>query len=132
MVKMPESTDECFYFTNRILENNGSVIAWVYKPKCPKCGKEKMGKPVDPKTGKVKSRADIYVCKECGYEVAKAELDPTLTVEIQYTCPFCGNSGETTTEYKRKSYKGVKAYIFVCEKCGEKIGITKKMKKPKK
>jgi uncharacterized Zn finger protein len=132
MVKMPESMDECFYFTNRILENDGSIIAWVHKPNCPKCKKGIMGKPVDPKTGKVKTRADTYVCKECGYEVEKAELDPTLTVEIQYKCPFCGNSGETTTEYKRKSYKGVKAYVFTCEKCGEKIGITKKMKKPKK
>ena len=132
MVKMPESVDECFYFTNRILENNGSIIAWVYKPDCSKCGKGVMGKPVDPKTGKVKSRADIYVCPECGYEVKKEEFDPTLTVEIQYKCPFCGNEGETTTEYKRKSYKGVPAYVFTCEKCGEKIGITKKMKKPKK
>ena len=132
MVKMPESMDECFYFTNRILENDGSVIAWVYKPDCPKCKKAKMGKPVDPKTGKVKSRSDIYVCKECGYEVAKAELDPTLTVEIQYKCPHCGNEGETTTEYKRKSFKGVPAYVFTCEKCGEKIGITKKMKETKK
>ena len=129
---MPESMDECFYFTNRVLENNGSIIAWIYKPLCPKCKKEKMGKPVDPKTGKVKSRADIYVCKGCGYEVGKEEFDLTLTVEIQYKCPFCGNEGETTTECKRKSYKGVKAYVFTCQKCGEKIGITKKMKKPKK
>jgi transcription elongation factor Elf1 len=131
-IKMPESMDECFYFTNRILENDGSIIAWVYKPDCPKCKKAKMGKPVDPKTDKVKSRADVYVCKECGYEVEKAELDPTLKVEIQYKCPFCGNEGETTTEFKRKSYKGVQAYVFTCEKCGEKIGITKKMKKTKK
>ncbi len=91
-----------------------------------------MGKPVNPKTGKVKSRADIYVCPECGHEVNSKEFDETLKVEIQYTCPFCGKSGEATTEYKRKSYKGVKAYVFVCEHCGEKIGITKKMKVPKK
>jgi predicted RNA-binding Zn-ribbon protein involved in translation (DUF1610 family) len=91
-----------------------------------------MGKPVDPKTGKVKSRADIYTCKECGYEVSKEEFDPTLKVEIQYKCPHCGDEGETTTEYKRKSFKGVKAYVFTCNKCGEKIGITKKMKAPKK
>lgn len=131
-IKMPESMDECFYFTNRTLENNGSIIAWVHRPVCPKCKKGIMGKPVDPKTGKVKSRADIYVCKECGYEVEKEEMDPTLTVEVQYKCPKCGNEGETTTDYKRKSFKGVQAYVFTCEKCGEKIGITKKMKETKK
>ena len=132
-IEMPESMDECFYFTNRTLdEGKGSVIAWVKKPICPKCGKGKMGKPVDPKTGKVKSRADIYACKECGYEVKKDEFDPTLKVEIQYKCPHCGNEGETITDYKRKSFKGVQAYVFTCEKCGEKIGITKKMKAPKK
>jgi len=133
MVTMPESVEECFYFTNRTLdEGDGSVIAWVHKPPCPKCGKGKMGKPVNPKTGKVKSRADIYTCKECGHEVDKEEFDPTLEVEIEYKCPYCQNEGEATTEYKRKSFKGVKAYVFSCEKCGEKIGITKKMKKPKK
>jgi DNA-directed RNA polymerase subunit RPC12/RpoP len=131
MVKMPESMDECFYFTNRTIDS-GSVIAWVYKPKCPKCKKGIMGKPVDPKTGKVKRRAEIYVCSECGHEVNSKEFDETLTVEIQYTCPFCGKSGEATTEYKRKSYKGVPAYVFKCVHCGEKIGITKKMKEPKK
>ena len=131
-MKMPESMDECFYFTNRTLEEGkGSVIAWVYRPKCPKCGKGIMGKPVDPKTGKVKKKSDIYVCPECKYEVACAELEPTLNVEIQYKCPFCGNEGEATTEYKRKKYKGVDAYVFVCGKCGEKIGITKKMKATK-
>ena len=133
MVTMPESVEECFYFTNRTLdEGDGSVIAWVHKPVCPKCGKGKMGKPINPKTGKVKSRADIYTCKECGYEVDKEEFDPTMEVEIEYKCPYCQNEGEATTAYKRKSFKGVKAYIFTCEKCGEKIGITKKMKKPKK
>jgi len=132
MVKMPESMDKCFYFTNRVLENNGSIIAWVYRPKCPKCGKGIMGKPVDPKTGKVKKRADIYTSKECGYEVNSDEFDETLKVEVQYKCPFCGNSGETTTDYKRKKYKGVDAYVFTCGKCGEKIGITKKMKETKK
>ena len=131
-LKMPESMDECFYFTNRTLEGGkGSVIAWVRRPKCSKCGKGVMGKPVDPKTGKVKKRADIYVCPECGYEVSVEELNPTLNVEIRYKCPFCGNEGEATTEYKRKKYKGVDAYVFTCGKCGEKIGITKKMKKPK-
>lgn len=132
-LKMPDSMDECFYFTNRNLEEGkGSIIAWVYRPKCPKCGKGVMGKPVDPKTGKVKKKADTYTCKECGYEVDSKEFDETLKVEVQYKCPFCGNEGEATTEYKRKKYKGVDAYVFACGKCNEKIGITKKMKAVKK
>ncbi len=129
---MPNSVDECFYFTNRTLDNGGSIIAWVYKPDCPECGKAKLGKPVDPKTGKIKRRSKEYVCPECDYTISKEELEPTLDVEIQYKCPHCGNEGETTTEYKRKSFKGVPAYVFKCDKCGEKIGITKKMKEPKK
>lgn len=132
-MSMPESMDECVYFTNRTLEDGkGSVIAWVRRVDCPECGKGKMGKPVDPKTGKVKSRSDIYVCPECGHEEPKAEFEPTLTVEIEYKCPHCGDEGEATTEYKRKSFQGVPAYVFKCNKCGEKIGITKKMKAPKK
>ena len=133
MVTMPESMDECFYFTNRTLEEGkGNIIAWVYKPQCPECKKVKMGKPVDPKTGKVKSRAEIYVCPGCGHEENKEEYDPSLSVEVQYKCPHCSHEGETTTPYQRKSFQGVKAYIFNCDKCNEKIGITKKMKLPKK
>ena len=132
-MKMPESMDECFYFTNRTLEGGkGNVIAWILKPVCPKCGKAKMGKPINPKTGKVKTRAKEYTCPECGYTVEKQEFDQTLKVEIKYKCPYCGNEGETTTECKRKNFKGVPAYIFTCEKCKEKIGITKKMKAVKK
>ena len=47
-LKQPESMDECFYFTNRTLEEGkGRATAWVFKPDCPKCGKAKMGKPID-------------------------------------------------------------------------------------
>ena len=129
-MEMPESMDECFYFTRRTLENDGKAVAWVLKPDCPECGKAKMGKPVDK--GKVKIRAKEYVCPSCGYTVSKEEFEPTLTMNIQYKCPHCGNSGEATTNYKLKSFLGTKAYVFTCEKCGEKIGITKKMKDVKK
>ena len=129
---MPESMEECFYFTNRKIEEKGNAISWVLKPMCPKCRKAKMGKPVNEKTGKVKSRAKEYVCPECKYTVDKEEFEATLTMEIEYICPYCGNEGEATTDYKLKSFKGTKAYIFTCEKCNEKIGITKKMKAPKK
>jgi DNA-directed RNA polymerase subunit RPC12/RpoP len=130
-LKMPDSVDECFYFTNRTIDN-GKATAWVYKPLCPKCKKAKMGKPVDPKTGKVKKRAEIYVCPACKYEVNSDAFDETLKVEIMYKCPYCGNEGEATTEYKRKKFQGVDAYIFTCQKCSQKIGITKKMKAIKK
>src|SRR3989338_5402915 len=31
-LKIPESMDECMYFTNR-----GEILAWVYRTLCPKC-----------------------------------------------------------------------------------------------
>jgi len=132
-MKEPESMEECLYFTNRTLEEGkGQAMAWVFKSDCPECGKVKMGKPVDPKTGKVKIRAKEYICPECGHIVPKEEFESTMTMNIKYTCPFCSNEGEATTEYQLKSYKGVKAYIFECSKCKEKIGVTKKMKAIKK
>ena len=60
------------------------------------------------------------------------EHEESLTMNIVYRCPDCGHEGEATTEYKRKSWQGVKAYVFVCDKCDAKIGITIKMKEPKK
>ena len=129
-LRMSESTNECIYFTRRAFDN-GRIIAWVYRKECPECGKAKMGKPLDPKTKKPKIRADTYECPGCGFSKPKQEYEESLTVEIIYTCPYCGHSGEATTEYKRKSWEGVKAYVFVCEGCGKKIGITKKMKEKK-
>ena len=132
-LKMPESMDECFYFTNRKIEDGkGSIIAWVVKPDCPKCGKAKMGKPINPKTGAVTKKSEIYTCKSCNHTVNIVEYEPTLKVEVIYKCPFCGNEGEATTDYKRKKFKGVDAYVFECGKCKEKIGITKKLKEIKK
>jgi len=130
VVREPESMEEVIYFTNRTLDNNGKIMAWVYKVDCPECGKAKMGKPVEK--GKVKIRAKEYVCPECGFSEEKKEHEEKLIVEIKYTCPYCSDVGEATTEYKRKSFEGVPSYVFVCEACGKKIGITKKMKKGKK
>jgi len=130
MIREPESMEEVVYFTNRTLDPNGRIRAWVFKIDCPKCQKAKMGKPVEK--GKVKIRAKEYVCPECGHTEEKGEHEEKLTVSVVYTCPFCGHSGETTTPYKRKSWNGVPSYIFVCDGCGKKIGITKKMKKGKK
>jgi len=130
MVREPESMDECIYFTNRTLENDGRIKAWVYKADCPECGNDKMGKPVVK--GKVKIRAKEYVCPGCGHTEEKLEHEENLTVDVIYTCPHCGHEGETTTSYKRKTFEGVPSHVFVCEGCDKKIGITKKMKKPKK
>ena len=52
--------DECFYFTNRTLEDGkGKATAWVLKPECPKCKKGPMGKPVVK--GKVKINVPLML-----------------------------------------------------------------------
>ncbi|MFC1742314.1 hypothetical protein ACFL3V_07300 [Nanoarchaeota archaeon] len=127
IVTEPESMDQLIYFTQRNI-GSGNARAWVYKGKCPECGKGKMGKPVDEKTGKVKIRAKEYVCPECGHTAEKKAHEETLECEIKYKCPECGEEGETAVPYKRKTFNGMKAVIFNCGKCKAKIGITKKMK----
>lgn len=129
-LKYPESMDDCVYFTRRNIDH-GKVMAWVFKGVCPKCKKGLMSKPVDKKTGKVKIRAKEYVCPECSYTVEKNEYEDTLTCNAAYTCPFCSHKGEVRFPYKRKTYKGVKALVFECEKCKKKIPITKKMAESK-
>ena len=130
MVKEPESMEQLIYFTNRDV-GKGAVTAWVYKGLCPKCEKGLMAKPKNEKTGRPKIRATIYVCPECGYEVDKKEHEETLECEIKYTCPECGHKGETAVLFKRKTYQGMKAVVFQCEKCDAKIPITKKLKTKK-
>ncbi len=137
-LKLPQSMDECIYFTRRKLEEKGSAVAWVYKEKCPKCKKALMGKPKDPKTGKTKIRATEYVCPSCGYTMEKGAYEDTLTANIQYTCPHCSYSGEHQMSFKRKKVqlinpetrkkKSADALKFPCKKCGKDILITKKMK----
>jgi len=89
-----------------------------------------MGKPVVK--GKVKSRADYYECPECKYQEGKNEHEESLTIEAKYTCHECGKEGEGTGSYVRKTYKGVKSFLVVCEHCSAKIPITKKLKAIKK
>ncbi len=131
-MNMPESMDECIYFTNRTLDNDGRITAWVYRKECPECHKAKMGKPVDPKTGKVKIRAAEYVCPECGFTEEKKEHEESCELQAIYTCPECKKKGESTAPYKRKSYQGVQAYVVECEYCQAKIPLTKKLKDIKK
>jgi len=129
ILKQPESTEECIYFTRRTI-GTGQAMAWVFKKDCPECGKAKMGKPVEK--GKVKIRAKEYVCPGCGHTEEKKEHEETLELCAVYTCPHCGKEGEGTTQYKRKTFEGVPSYVVECEHCGDKIGISKKMKQGKK
>ena len=131
-IKIPESMDECLYFTNRTLGEEGHAKAWVYKVNCPKCGKAKMGKPLNEKTGRPKIRAKEYVCPECGHTEEKVEHEEKLNMQIIYTCQFCGHEGEIEVLFKRKTFQGAKSVIFECAGCGQKIGITKKLKDLKK
>ena len=82
---------------------------------------------------KPKIRAKEYICPECGHTEEKVAHEETCTMEVIYKCPGCGEEGEATTQFKRKSFtlpngKKAPAYVFECGKCGRKIGITKRMK----
>lgn len=90
-----------------------------------------MGKPLK-KGGKIDKKAEHYVCYACGYSEKNEQVENSLVINIDYKCPHCGNEGETTAEYKRKTFEGVPSYIFECQKCRKKIGLTKKLKERKK
>ena len=139
-LKEPALMDECIYFTQRYLgaKQEGHVKCWVIKENCPKCQKSLMGKPKDPKTGKVKIRATEYQCPSCNYTLQKDEYEETLTANVKYTCPYCKHQGEIQLPFKRKKVKlsneelqketTADALRFQCEKCKKNIDITKKMK----
>jgi ssDNA-binding Zn-finger/Zn-ribbon topoisomerase 1 len=137
LLKEPASMEECIYFTNRII-GNGKIKAWVFKERCPKCGKGLMGKPKDEKTGKAKIRAEEYTCPDCRHTVNKLEYEDTLTANIKYTCQHCSHQGEAQQSFKRKKIQrineetgkkqSIDAIRFQCEKCKNNIDITKKMK----
>lgn len=124
-LKMPESMDECIYFTRRNV-NNAEIIAWAPRKECPKC-KTRMGKPIK-KNGKADKKASYYECPKCKYQEPNQEHEESLKLEVIYMCPYCSFKGEATTDYKRRAFQGVQAYVFECEKCKKKIPITKKMK----
>ena len=136
-LKEPTSIEEYVYFTNRII-GNGKVRAWVFRELCPKCKEGLMGKPKDPKTGKIKIRADNYECPKCKYSATTEEYEDTLTCNVKYTCPHCSNEGEIQVPFKRKKVqifneetmkkKAVDVIRFQCQKCNQNIDITKKMK----
>lgn len=115
--------DDCVYFTRRTL-GNGQAMAWVLRGLCPKCGKGRMGKPFDAKTGKYKVRAKIYICPSCAYEVPSEEYAGTLECNIKYTCPHCRAPGEARIPFKRVRYQGVPSLVFDCGKCRQRIAIA--------
>ena len=129
-LKKPNSVEECVYFTNRII-GSGRAMAWVFRKECPKCKKGAMGKPLK-KNGKADKKADHYVCYSCGYKESNEQVENSLVLNVEYKCPYCGHEGEATSEYKRKTFEGVPSYVFECQKCQKKIGITKKLKEGKK
>ena len=143
----PKSMDECVYFTNRVLDK-GKIRCWVFREKCPKCGKGLMSKPKNPKTGKIQIRAKEFKCPECSHTLPEKEYEDTLTANIQYTCPYCSHNGEIQVPFKRKKIKIVfrssvygsdeseedkrtgmaESLRFQCQKCSKNLDITKKMK----
>jgi len=129
-LKKPSSMDECLYFTNRSI-GDGFATAWAYRPDCPRCKKPTIGKPIK-KNGKVDKKAEHFECHVCKHQMSAEEAENLSKLEVQYKCPYCSFEGETTTEYKRKAFEGVPSYLFECQKCNKKIGITKKLKNTKK
>ena len=129
-LKKPESMEECIYFTNRII-GSGRAMAWVFRKECPKCGKDVLRKPLS-KSGKPDKKSPVYACRSCHYEEKNEDVENSLVVNIEYKCPYCGNDGGASSKYERKSFEGVPSYIFECQKCKKKIGITKKLKEGKK
>jgi len=126
----PENMDNIIYFTRRTLDPKGKLMAWACKAECSECHKALMGKPVEK--GKVKIRATEYVCPSCGHIEEKKEHEAKLTVCVKYSCPNCDNVDDAEIPFKRKPWKGTQAFVFQCSKCNEKIGVTKRMKAPKK
>ena len=125
--------EECVYFTNRAIGEKftGNAKCWVFKELCPKCKKGMMGKP-RAEDGHIQIRAKEYICPACKYTVEKQEYEDTLTANIEYKCPKCGNEAQHQMPFKRKSVMGVKTLRFQCSKCNENIDVTKKMKQIKK
>ena len=133
-LREPQSMDECVYHTIRTIDS-GRVRVWVFREKCPKCGKALMSKPKDPKTGKFKIRAKEYTCPECGHTEDMEEYAETLNVNIQYKCPYCNFEGELQIPFRRKKVKIVdeesqkvsskQALVFQCQKCKKDIIIEK-------
>ena len=60
-----------------------------------------MGKPVEK--GKVKIRAEKYVCPACSYIEGKTEHEESLELQAKYTCPYCGKEGNRPSNINGKT-----------------------------
>lgn len=125
---IPQQMDDLLYFSNRRLPSGIRMIAWVEKITCEGCKKALMGKPVDEKTGKVKIRSSIFVCPECGREEKKAVHTKKLTMQVRYTDETGKEWKKAETEYKLRTWQGMKAYVFDNEFTGKPMGVTKRLK----
>ncbi len=130
-MELPQSMDECLYFTNRKLEDGTCIIAFVRRKECPACHKGQMGKPVNEKTGRPKTRSQVYVCPACGHEEEKKAHEESCMLEIEYTDPEGKQRKQTSVPYKRRTWKGVPSFVFHDEFTDTDVGITKKLKKSK-
>ena len=132
-MRQPKSMSELVYFTRR-KDEFGLVKLWVFRENCPSCNNAQMGKPVDPKTKKVKSRAKEYVCPECNHIIEKEEYEDSLDANIEYTCPE-GHSHDKIMPFKRQkiSIKDPKTgknkrklgITFNCQTCDFEIKVPK-------
>jgi len=128
-LKRPSSMKELVYYTKRNLDTCKAEV-WVFKEYCPKCKESLMQKPT--------LRAKEYVCINCGHSVEAEKYEGTLVANIDYTCHHCGHSGEKEQPFERKRVQlivpvsgkklAANAVQVICEKCGGKINITKKLK----
>ncbi len=121
----PESIEDLFYFTNRVLQGKfkGFAKVWVFKELCPKCKQAYMQKP--RRGGKPVKSAKYYECPNCGYQEPAQEYESKLVANVKYKCPNCGFEGELQTPFHRKKVRGVLTFSFQCQSCGNVINIEK-------
>ncbi|MBT3940918.1 hypothetical protein HOF46_02710 [Candidatus Woesearchaeota archaeon] len=124
-IQRPKSMSDLDYYTRRVL-GEGKAEVWVFKQKCA-CG-GLLKKP--------KKKSPIYVCAECMASVPVEEYEGKQVAGIAYTCPSCKHTAEKEEPFVRKKVgiiikgkrKSVLSFQFVCDSCGEKINVTKKLK----
>ena len=79
MLKMPESMDECSFFSNRVLEDNTKICAWI---------------PEGQNTINI-----IYTCGKCGH---KGDLTQEFEKTIKFNCQKCGEKIKYQAFKKKK------------------------------
>ena len=125
MEQKPKDISELYFFTRQTLEPKGFAFMWVYKPMCPKCGKARIAK--------LKKRDKVYTCNECKSVFEKAEHDKLLNFNVEYTCPECSHKGELSGDWTSKPTSKTSAVMlkFNCQKCDNKLQISRMSKKKK-